>query len=88
MGVTGWLRNKKQPAIAAIVLLALTWSVASSLAVYPHSLSYFNELAAVLPTPADGSYPQPIKQSDEHRGVWSKIKYALSAGPRNGPRHL
>jgi hypothetical protein len=25
--------------------IALTWSVASSLAIYPHSLSYFNELA-------------------------------------------
>ena len=80
--------QKRRLTMAATVAIALTWSVGSSLAVYPHSLSYFNELAAVLPTPADGSYPQPIKQSDEHRGVWSRIKYALTAGPRNGPRHL
>ena len=30
--------------IALVVAAALTWSVASSLMVYPHSLSYFNEL--------------------------------------------
>ena len=28
----------------AIVVFALSWSIGSSLAVYPHSLSYFNEL--------------------------------------------
>ncbi len=31
--------------VAAVAALALAWSVASSLSVYPHSLSYFNELA-------------------------------------------
>jgi hypothetical protein len=31
-------------ALAAAVVVALTWSTASSLWVYPHSLSYFNEL--------------------------------------------
>jgi hypothetical protein len=31
-------------AMVAVVAAALTWSVGSSLAVYPHSLSYFNEL--------------------------------------------
>lgn len=30
--------------IAVVVAAALTWSVGSSLTVYPHSLSYFNEL--------------------------------------------
>ena len=30
--------------IAVVVAAALTWSVGSSLAIYPHSLSYFNEL--------------------------------------------
>ena len=34
---------RKRLAMTATVLLALTWSVGSSLAVYPHSLSYFNE---------------------------------------------
>ena len=36
------------------------WSVGSSLAIYPHSLSYFNELAALLTTPADASYPKSV----------------------------
>jgi len=31
--------------VAAAVCAALLWSVVSSLSVYPHSLSYFNELA-------------------------------------------
>jgi hypothetical protein len=34
-----------QRKLAVVVVLALTWSVGSSLWVYPHSLSYFNELA-------------------------------------------
>ena len=34
----------KRRALATIVVLALTWSVGSSLWAYPHSLSYFNEL--------------------------------------------
>lgn len=36
--------NRKQLTIATICVIAITWSVASSLWVYPHSLSYFNEL--------------------------------------------
>ena len=36
--------TKKRLAMAAAVVLALTWSVGSSLWYYPHSLSYFNEL--------------------------------------------
>jgi hypothetical protein len=87
-GVAGWLRSRRQPAMAVVVVLALVWSVGSSLSIYPHSLSYFNELAAILPTPADASYPKPTGASDGNRDVWSKIKSLLSAGPRNGPRHL
>lgn len=34
----------KRWAFAAMVVIALTWSVGSSLWAYPHSLSYFNEL--------------------------------------------
>ena len=34
----------KRQVLAAAVVMALAWSVASSLWVYPHSLSYFNEL--------------------------------------------
>jgi hypothetical protein len=69
--------------MAGTVVLALLWSVGSSLAVYPHSLSYFNELAIMLPTPADASYPTPIGKTDEN--ILARI---ISAGPRNGPRHL
>ena len=66
----------------------MLWSVGSSLGVYPHSLSYFNELAAVLPTPADASYPKSISESNEKRGVLSTIRATFNAGPCNGPRHL
>ena len=36
--------TQRRLALTAIVVLSLAWSVGSSLAVYPHSLSYFNEL--------------------------------------------
>ena len=39
--------------VATIAAIALAWSVGSSLWVYPHSLSYFNELA---PGPTGGHY--------------------------------
>jgi hypothetical protein len=82
-GVIGWFCSRKQPVMAVLVALALIWSVVSSLSVYPHSLSYFNELAAVLPTPADASYPTSVETSNE-----SMLSRIISAGPRNGPRHL
>lgn len=71
--------------IAAAVIVALAWSIGSSLAIYPHSLSYFNELAVVLPTRADVSFPRPVCANDENKGVLSQI---VNAGPCNGPRHL
>jgi hypothetical protein len=71
-----------------LVIIALVWSVASSLSIYPHSLSYFNELAAILPTPADASYPKPIDKDSESCSILSKIGDVITAGPRNGPRHL
>ena len=80
--------SRRRTVMAVMVALAFIWSTASSLAVYPHSLSYFNELAAVLPTPADASYPRPIGTSDEQCGILSRVKHALTAGSRNGPRHL
>jgi hypothetical protein len=69
------------PAVTIIVLLF--WTVCSSLIVYPHVLSHFNELAVVLPTSKDASYPTPVP-STERRALAT----ALCAGPRNGPRHL
>ena len=80
--------TRKRLLMAATVVLAITWSVASSLAVYPHSMSYFNELAAILATPADASYPKPVCESGKNEGIASRFKYAMTAGPRNGPRHL
>ena len=80
--------SRKRLAMATMVGLALIWSVTSSLSIYPHSLSYFNELAAILPTPADASYPRPIGNDSANQGVLSRIKCAISAGSRNGPRHL
>ena len=73
---------------AALAASFLAYTVASSLSIYPHSLSYFNELTAVFPTPADASYPKPRDHTGEHAGFRSSLKDALAAGPRNGPRHL
>ncbi|MGO8744659.1 MAG: hypothetical protein ACLQNE_01595 [Thermoguttaceae bacterium] len=114
-------------ALIPVVVLALAWSVGSSLAIYPHSLSYFNELAALLTTPADASYPKSVilraagnapfvvpplggsspgfrlkpvlrtsanpsrarySRADTDHGILSRIQCLLTAGPRNGPRHL
>lgn len=77
-----------QRAAATAVLLMMVWMIGASLAVFPHSLSYFNELAILLPTDADVSYPKPMNQNDSDRGIRSFISDAISAGPRNGPRHL
>ena len=75
--------------VRALVVFFLTWMIASSLWVYPHSLSYFNELAIVLPTPHDDEYPLPLPSSgSEDASMWQRAQYVLDAGPRNGPRHL
>jgi hypothetical protein len=45
---TGRLANWGKPGrrfVRLFVLIVLAWSIVSSLAVYPHSMSYFNELA-------------------------------------------
>ena len=73
--------TRKRMVVAAMAVLALAWSVSSSLAIYPHSLSYFNELAVLLPTPADASCAEAAEESDAFSAI-------ISAGPRNGPRHL
>lgn len=75
--------TKKRMVMATMVIAASIWSLGSSLAIYPHSLSYFNELAAVLSTPGT-----PPRSGLENRGIWAQIKNAMLAGPRNGPRHL
>jgi hypothetical protein len=59
----------------------LTWSVASSLSVYPHSISYFNELAAIIPTPNEQRSPQEPANT-------SAFVKMLNSGSRNGGRHL
>jgi hypothetical protein len=74
------------------VSIFLFWSIFSSLWVYPHSISYFNELAAILPTPEDKNYPHPSPEISEiawqKKTFFQKTKDILSVGPRNGARHL
>lgn len=68
-----------------VVILSMTaWSVASSLSLYPHQLSYFNELTFLL-NPKDTVLDQRIGQSS---GFWQRLRETMRAGPRNGPRHL
>jgi hypothetical protein len=80
--------HRKRLALAAMVVIAFSWSVISSLSIYPHSLSYFNELAAILPAPADATYPKPICERREDQSLLSRVGCVLTAGPRNGARHL
>ncbi len=80
-------------AVRCLAVLFLGWMIVSSMAVYPHSLSYFNELAAAIPTPYDDSYLKPIEltSSDAREGresFLSRVHNALTIGPRHGPRHL
>ena len=74
--------------VRGLAVFFTAWMIGSSLWVYPHSISYFNELAAILPTPYDKEYPLPLPETDTHQTMWQKVKYVLDAGPRNGPRHL
>jgi len=85
MSKVGKAFTLKRPIVATLATILITWSIASSLWVYPHSISYFNELATVLPTPEGKNYPKAIESP---KTFWQKTKYVLNAGPRNGPRHL
>lgn len=71
-----------------LVGMAFTWSVASSLSIFPHCLSYFNELAGVLSPPSDIVYPVLGDAHDTSRGLLARMRERLTVGPRNGPRHL
>jgi len=75
----------KRPVFSTIVAMLLLWSVGSSLWVYPHSISYFNSLAAILPTPKDAEYPTSPKTPN---GWQDRVKRLLDAGSLNGSRHL
>jgi hypothetical protein len=72
--------------IVILSSILLTWSIFSSLCIYPHSISYFNELAAILPTPEDKNYPKPIETTS--KTFWQKTKRLFDCGSRNGARHL
>ena len=85
MSKVGKAISWKRPVFSTIVAVLLLWSVGSSLWVYPHSISYFNSLAAVLPTPKDAEYPKPPESPKDFSG---RVKRLLDAGPLNGPRHL
>jgi hypothetical protein len=82
----------KRPIVSTITSVFLVWSLLSSLSIYPHSLSYFNELAAIIPTPEDKNYPKPppeiLQMSWQKKTFWQKTNHILTAGSRNGARHL
>ncbi|MDR2170844.1 MAG: glycosyltransferase family 39 protein [Planctomycetaceae bacterium] len=67
--------------LQVLVLIFLVWSIFSSMWIYPHSISYFNELSAILSTSKE-----PIA-SQEPAGR-SFIVTLLNSGARNGGRHL
>ncbi|GHT38415.1 hypothetical protein FACS189427_12480 [Planctomycetales bacterium] len=71
----------RKKCLSVVVSALMVWSIFSSLWMYPHSLSYFNELALIIPTPLESRSPQ------EPAGT-SSIVSILNAGARNGGRHL
>jgi 4-amino-4-deoxy-L-arabinose transferase-like glycosyltransferase len=71
----------KRPVVAILTSILLTWSIFSSLWGYPHNISYFNELAAILPTSNEPRAPQ------EPEGTPFFVTL-LNSGSRNGGRHL
>ena len=73
--------------VRVLTIALLAWSLLSGLSVYPHSISYFNELAALIPTPKTDEHPQ-IPPSPQPHNFTARCKAIISAGPRNGPRHL
>ena len=76
---------KSSRAVRVTALSLLIWSAGSFLWIYPHPISYFNGLAAVLPTSADRNSPHIAGQEDS---LWQKARRLLDAGPLAGPRHL
>lgn len=71
--------------IRRLSIFLLGWSIFSSLWVYPHSIAYFNELAAAIPAPGEkwGS-----AQQNQNSTIWQKVSNLFDCGPLNGPRHL
>ncbi|MDR1477630.1 MAG: glycosyltransferase family 39 protein [Planctomycetaceae bacterium] len=67
--------------LSIIVTILLVWSTLSSLLIYPHSISYFNELSTLIPTPSESYFLR------EPRGS-SFFVTLINAGARNGGRHL
>lgn len=67
--------------IRVVVVAALTWMVSSSLWAYPHSVGYFNELTAILPTRSGEWQRMPIAYTDMSRMAPSRVFNAA-------PNHL
>ena len=74
----------KQWLVAAGAAAALTWSVASSLWVYPHSMSYFNELAG---GPRRGHYYLIDSNIDWGQDLWY-LKEWYDAHPEARPLYV
>ncbi|MBR2693160.1 MAG: glycosyltransferase family 39 protein [Thermoguttaceae bacterium] len=71
--------------IRRLSVFLLGWSIFSSLWVYPHSIAYFNELAAVIPAPGEMN---SFSQQNLDFTAWQKVRNLFDSGPLNGPRHL
>ena len=72
--------------VRVLTIVLTAWSTLSVLSVYPNSISYFNELAAVIPTSGTERPTIPRVQKSHRLSSWYKT--LVSAGPINGPRHL
>jgi len=81
---TGRAWENQQPALGVLAAGCLLWTVVSSLAVYPHSLSYFNEWAG---GPRDGHWYLPESNADWGQDVLYLKKW-YDAHPQARPFHL
>jgi hypothetical protein len=70
--------------LSALVVVALTWSAASSMYVFPHSLSYFNEL---IGGPSHGHFHLNSSNVDWGQDLWY-LRSWYRAHPESRPLHL
>lgn len=76
--------HKSSRVVRFFTVLFLAWSIGSSLLAYPHSISYFNELAAIIPTPDKRIEPN-FTSRKINSGAFLDF---MNIGSLNGPRHL
>ena len=77
--------NKKLRVLPTLVVLAALWNVVSVVAIYPHEISYFNELTPLLNPSKE--YAR-VPAAPANASALTRIKRALACGSYAAPRHF